>query len=664
MRSIYILALALSLRPGLAWAEPEQLSPFYSRHRLIAGAGDPGFRDGNFVRAAFQKPMGLAVSPDGTRLYVADNGNHAIRSIDLAHQNRVATVCGDGVEGDTDSAGSTLPARLRQPTDVTVTRDNSRLYIYDRGNRKIKAWDLQQKTLSTVFNLIPRKDGAAASLGLLLNADETHLGFIDSQEGSLYVGEIKTGVLHRVFQDTLLAEGGVQLAYLDGHLRLLAAGRNALYAFTAEGKELDSSSMGSLSEGAKVLLKLITETPAGLQGFTGMGEPPKHQGVMTWDADFATFRIFENATGSVLGMPNSQGVPAPVTIAGSAKAFFKGPLSLGYDPLRCMIYVSEQSSNRVVAVRDDSQPNLGHPLWYNHDYPKEKPVGVTRIVMFGCSREFHSNEDPVGIDQFMSTQLELYLNLMSAMQGRGQQFEVVHDFLRGRAVGAGEVWSMEHPEILRDYHADYVLFPMDVDSLWWDIVAWNTVETKDDVPLHTQDAEWAARSPREISAAMGPLTKAMVDYCKAEPKACGGRIAFPEGAIPNFNFNGDTPMNFFTQPHLRDLALQVEGKLGTKIVEFCKKEKIKPIAFILPTKEYMGGSLNHSGTFSSDLAEAHAAVLRARGLPAFDLIDPLRMIEPSFFPLWGREDGHYRSAGIQWVAYMMAWKFLEETGPN
>jgi hypothetical protein len=365
---------------------------------------------------------------------------------------------------------------------------------------------------------------------------------------------------------------------------------------------------------------------------------------------------------SVLGMPNSLGVPAALTVSGSAQSFFKGPLSLGYDPVRCMIYVSEQTSNRVLAVRDDSQGSPSHPLWFNHDYPKEKPVGVTRIVMFGCSGEFHSNEEPELIDQFMSTQLELYLNTMSALQGRGQQFEVVHAFFRGRIIGAGEIWSMEHPEILRDYHADYVLFPMDIQSLWWDIGAWNTVQTQDDVPLRTQDAEWSARSPQARMAGMGPLTQAMVDYCKAEPKACDGLISFPAGEAPIFNFWWHKPLTFFSQPHLRDLALQVEGQIGAKLVKFCAAEKVKPIAFILPIKEYVGGSNNDmsAAILDADLAEAHAGALQAQGLPAYAIIEPIRAVEAALYPLWNKGDGHFRHEGMQWVAYMMAWKFLKE----
>jgi hypothetical protein len=650
---------------GLAQAGPAPLSPFYSRHRLIAGAGDAGYRDGNFVRAAFHSPMGLAVSPDGTLLYVADNGNHAIRSIDLAHQNRVATVCGDGVAGDGDGAGSTLTARLRLPTDVAVNSDNSRLYIYDRGNRKIKAWDLQAKTLSTVFRLPPSK-GTTVDLGLLLSAQQTHLCFIDGAEGGLYIGEIKSGTLRRVLQDPLLAEGGgLQLAYLDGHLRLFSPERHLLYSFVCAGKEFDNVAMESLSEGAKVLLTPGVDLPSGLQGMTGMGSGPKHQGLMTWDGPFACFRLFGNPMGGALGMTNGQLTTGPLAESGTATGFMKGPLSLAYDPVHFMIYASEQASNRVCSVRDDSQGSLTHALWFNHDYPKEKPAGVTRIVMFGCSREFHSNDDGDHIDKFMSSQLELYLNLMSAMQGRGQQFEVIHAFYTGRVIGSGQIWSMEHPEILRDYHADYVLFPLDVDSLWWDLVAWTTVETKDDVPLHTRDAEWAVRSVQDKIDGMGPATKAMVAFCKEDPKACGGRITFPAGAIPSFNFAGNSALDFLAQPTLRGLALQIEGKIGAKLAEFCKVEKVKPIAFVLPTKEYIAGTNNSNElrAFNGDLAAEHAAVLRAQGLPAYDLIDPIRVIEPELYPLWSKSDGHYNNGGLQWVAYMMAWKFLKETAP-
>jgi sugar lactone lactonase YvrE len=56
-----------------------------SREALaFAGSGMPGLVDGAAEDARFWEPGGIAVSGDGSRAYVADTNNHALRVIDLA----------------------------------------------------------------------------------------------------------------------------------------------------------------------------------------------------------------------------------------------------------------------------------------------------------------------------------------------------------------------------------------------------------------------------------------------------------------------------------------------------------------------------------------------------------------------------------------------------
>ncbi len=56
-----------------------------SREALaFAGSGAPGLVDGAAEDARFWEPGGISVSVDGTRAYVADTNNHALRVIDLA----------------------------------------------------------------------------------------------------------------------------------------------------------------------------------------------------------------------------------------------------------------------------------------------------------------------------------------------------------------------------------------------------------------------------------------------------------------------------------------------------------------------------------------------------------------------------------------------------
>lgn len=64
--------------------------------RTIAGAGEPGKTDDP---AAFDEPAGISYAAG--KLYIADTNNHLIRTIDLASENRVATLAIDGLKPPT-----------------------------------------------------------------------------------------------------------------------------------------------------------------------------------------------------------------------------------------------------------------------------------------------------------------------------------------------------------------------------------------------------------------------------------------------------------------------------------------------------------------------------------------------------------------------------------
>lgn len=58
-------------------------------------SGVPGFVDGTSAEALLREPNGLALDFGRQELYVADQGNHAIRVFDLSSQS-ITTVVGDG----------------------------------------------------------------------------------------------------------------------------------------------------------------------------------------------------------------------------------------------------------------------------------------------------------------------------------------------------------------------------------------------------------------------------------------------------------------------------------------------------------------------------------------------------------------------------------------
>jgi sugar lactone lactonase YvrE len=110
--------------------------------------GFEGFRAGAANNAAFRKPDGIVVAPDGS-LYFADPGNHAIRRITQnGSQFFVDTVAGNGVPGFIDGLADV--ARFNTPTDLAITSDGMLLYVADTGNNRVRRINLLTHKVETL----------------------------------------------------------------------------------------------------------------------------------------------------------------------------------------------------------------------------------------------------------------------------------------------------------------------------------------------------------------------------------------------------------------------------------------------------------------------------------------------------------------------------------
>ena len=88
----------------------------------------------NALQARFNNPVDVAIDNSG-KLYVCDQGNHAIRKI---IGGSVETIAGNGVAGDSvNSRASSLLAFCDTPTAIAVDA-NGDIYVNDDGNKTIK----------------------------------------------------------------------------------------------------------------------------------------------------------------------------------------------------------------------------------------------------------------------------------------------------------------------------------------------------------------------------------------------------------------------------------------------------------------------------------------------------------------------------------------------
>lgn len=88
------------------------------------------------------KPAGVAVSPDGTRIFVVDRGS--VENND----HKVIAYAPDGRELFRIGPRGNVPGALNIPLAATVSADG-KLYVLDSGNFRVQAFDLDGKFLST-----------------------------------------------------------------------------------------------------------------------------------------------------------------------------------------------------------------------------------------------------------------------------------------------------------------------------------------------------------------------------------------------------------------------------------------------------------------------------------------------------------------------------------
>lgn len=115
---------------------------------LAGASGEPGAADGPFADARFAAPTGLALDEDVSRLYLADSANHTIRALDLATETVSTLAGGAEIAGADDGTGE--DARFDGPEALALTGDGSTLYVADGGNATIRAIEVATAVVSTV----------------------------------------------------------------------------------------------------------------------------------------------------------------------------------------------------------------------------------------------------------------------------------------------------------------------------------------------------------------------------------------------------------------------------------------------------------------------------------------------------------------------------------
>lgn len=107
--------------------------------QFAIGSGIEGFADGPVDTAQMSRPQGMALSSDGSILYIADRENHAIRAVNLTTRV-VWTIGGTGENSFGVVPGVATDVRIPSPWDLH--RWNDQLFIAGAGRHQLYVIDL------------------------------------------------------------------------------------------------------------------------------------------------------------------------------------------------------------------------------------------------------------------------------------------------------------------------------------------------------------------------------------------------------------------------------------------------------------------------------------------------------------------------------------------
>jgi DNA-binding beta-propeller fold protein YncE len=169
------------------------------RVTMTIGDGAPGFVDGPAAQARFDHPQGMALDPDGERLFVADEPNHAVRAIDLA-SGEVTTVAGTGTQGyDRLGGGPGREVSLSSPWDLAQV--DGLLWIAMAGTHQLWVLDLQLWALDLSTGRVGVAAGTGAESihdGPLREATFAQPSGLSADAGVLYVADSESSAIRRV----------------------------------------------------------------------------------------------------------------------------------------------------------------------------------------------------------------------------------------------------------------------------------------------------------------------------------------------------------------------------------------------------------------------------------------------------------------------------------
>ena len=101
----------------------------------LAGSGNNAYADGTGAAASFGAPRYLEITRDGSALYVSDTNNNRIRKV-LTSTGVTTTFFGSGSTTHADGTGTS--ANINKPRGLALSSDGTLLFVADCDNKRVR----------------------------------------------------------------------------------------------------------------------------------------------------------------------------------------------------------------------------------------------------------------------------------------------------------------------------------------------------------------------------------------------------------------------------------------------------------------------------------------------------------------------------------------------
>ncbi|HSZ86885.1 MAG TPA: IPT/TIG domain-containing protein [Puia sp.] len=179
----------------------------------LAGTTTPTYMDGPALTAEFLDPQSMAVSSDGTRVYVGDEG-----SIRLIYGGNVSTLSGTDVNTGVvymDGSATTTRFNVNIP-GIFLDNSNDNIYVADAANGRVRTVSAPSGSSSTLSG--NGNFGGAPAYGNILSIAGDGKGslFVAQEGGSTSTWSLPAGTGNPITGILRVTESGGQITTLTG----------------------------------------------------------------------------------------------------------------------------------------------------------------------------------------------------------------------------------------------------------------------------------------------------------------------------------------------------------------------------------------------------------------------------------------------------------------